>query len=72
MRRKFKRHILIPLILLVYVAIMVVMALPKYQESGNWKEFTIILAVSLILIVVIYFVYKRKEKLRDKFNNISK
>ncbi|HHX32374.1 MAG TPA: hypothetical protein GX712_07265 [Bacteroidales bacterium] len=69
MRRKFKRHILIPLILLVYVAIMVVMALPKYQESGNWKEFTIILAVSLILIVVIYFVYKRKEKLRDKFNN---
>lgn len=69
MRRKFKRHILIPLILLVYVAIMVVMALPKYQESGNWKEFTIILAVSLILIVVIYFAYKRKEKLRDKFNN---
>ena len=69
MRRKFKRHILIPLILLVYVAIMVVMALPKYQESGNWKEFTIILAISLILIVVIYFVYKRKEKLRDKFNN---
>ena len=72
MKRKFKRHILIPLILLVYVAIMVVMALPKYQESGNWKGFTIILAVSLILIVVIYFVYKRKEKLRDKFNNISK
>ena len=72
MKRKFKRHILIPLILLVYVAIMVVMALPKYQESGNWNEFTIILAVSLILIVVIYFVYKRKEKLRDKFNNTSK
>lgn len=72
MKRKFKRHILIPLILLVYVAIMVVMALPKYQESGNWNEFTLILAVSLILIVVIYFVYKRKEKLRDKFNNTSK
>ena len=72
MKRKFKRHILIPLILLVYVAIMVVMALPKYQKSGNWSEFAIILAVSLILIVVIYFVYKRKEKLRDKLNNISK
>lgn len=71
MRRKFKRHILIPLILLIYVAIMVVMALPKYQESGNWSEFTIILAVSLILIVVIHYVYKRKEKLRDKFNNRS-
>ena len=72
MKRKFKRHILIPLILLVYVAIMVVMALPKYQESGNWNEFTIILAVSLILIVVIHFVYKKKEKLREKFNNRSK
>ena len=71
MQRKFKRHILIPLILLIYVAIMVVMSLPKYLESGNWNEFTLILAVSLLLIVVIYFVYKKKEKLRDKFNNRS-
>ncbi len=69
MKRKFKRHILIPLILLIYVAIMVVIALPKYMESKNWNEFTLILAVSLLLIVVIYFVYKRKEKLREKFNN---
>ena len=63
MKRKFKRHILIPLILLVYVAIMVVMALPKYQESGNWNEFTLILAVSLILIAVLYIIYKSKENL---------
>ena len=72
MKRKFKRHILIPLILLVYVAIMVIMGLPKYKDSGNWNEFTIILAISFILIVVIYFVYKRKENLREKFNNRSK
>ena len=71
MKRKFKRHIFIPLLLLVYVAIMVVMAIPKYQESGKWNEFTLILAVSLLLIVVLYFIYKRKEKLRDKFNNRS-
>jgi phosphate starvation-inducible membrane PsiE len=71
MKRKFKRHLFIPLLLLVYVAIMVVMAIPKYQESGNWNEFTLILAVSLLLIVVLYFIYKRKEKLRDKFNNRS-
>ena len=72
MKRKFKRHLFIPLLLLVYVAIMVVMAIPKYQESGNWNEFTLILAVSLLLIVVLYFIYKRKEKLREKFNNRSK
>ena len=71
MKRKFKRHLFIPLLLLVYIAIMVVMAIPKYQESGNWNEFTLILAVSLLLIVVLYFIYKRKEKLRDKFNNRS-
>lgn len=71
MKRKFKRHIIIPLLLLVYIAIMVVMAFPRYQESGNWNEFTLILVVSLLLIVVLYFIYKRKEKLRDKFNNRS-
>ena len=71
MKRKFKRYILIPLLLLIYVAIMVVMAFPKYKESGNWYEFSIILVVSLLLIVMLYFVYKRKEKLRDKFNNRS-
>ena len=71
MKRKFKRHIIIPLLLLVYIAIMVVMAFPRYQESGNWNEFTLILVVSLLLIVVLYFRYKRKEKLRDKFNNRS-
>lgn len=71
MRQKFKRHILIPLILLIYVAVMVVIALPKYQDYGNWNEFTLILAICIILIVVIHFVYKRKEKLRDKFNNRS-
>ena len=69
MKRKIKRHLLIPLLLLVYVTIMVVMAFPKYQESGNWNEFFMILGISLLLIVLLYFIYKRKEKIRDKFNN---
>lgn len=71
MSKKIKRHIVIPLLLFIYVTIMVVMALPRYQESGNWTEFTTVLVISLILIVLIYFIYKRKEKLRDKFNNKS-
>lgn len=69
MKRKIKRHLLIPLLLLVYVTIMVVMAFPKYQESGNWNEFFMILGISLLLIVLLYFIYKRKDKIRDKFNN---
>lgn len=71
MKKKFKRHILIPLLLLIYVVIMVIMAFPNYQESGNWNEFSIILVISLLLIVLLYFIYKRKDKLRDKFNNRS-
>lgn len=71
MSRKIKRHIVIPLLLFIYVAILVVMALPRYQETGNWTEFTTVLVISLILIVLIYYIYKRKEKLRDKFNNKS-
>lgn len=69
MKRRFKRHIIIPLLLLVYISVMAVMAFPRYRESGNWGQFAIVIGVCLIIIVVLYFVYKRREKLRDKFNN---
>ncbi len=71
MKSKLKRHIVIPLLLFIYVIIMVVMAYPKYQESGNWSEFIIVLAICLILIVALFFIYKKKERIRDNFKNKS-
>jgi len=69
MKSKIKRHILIPLLLLIYITVMAVMALPRYQESGNWGEFSIIIGISLLIIILLYFVYKRKQNIREKFNN---
>ena len=71
MRRKIKRHILVPAALLVYIIIMVVMAFPRYQEQGNWNEFFLIVGIALAMIVVLFFVLKRREKIRDNFTKKS-
>lgn len=67
MSEKIKRYILFPLVLIVYVAVMAVISYPKYEESGNWKEFITILGISLLFSVLLYFVLKRQQKIRDKF-----
>ncbi|HLW10677.1 MAG TPA: hypothetical protein VKX35_09775 [Fermentimonas sp.] len=69
MKSRFKRHIFIPLLLLIYIAVLAVMALPRYRESGNWGEFSIIIVISLLFIILLFFVYKRKQNIRDKINN---
>ena len=69
MKRRFKRHVIIPLLLLIYISVMAVMSFPRYKETGNWGQFATVIGISLIIIVVLFLVYKRREKLRDKFNN---
>ncbi len=68
MRRKFKRHILLPGALLIYFAIMGVVAYPRYKASGNWSEYFGIMGVSLLLALLLFFVLKRKQKIRDRFS----
>ena len=67
MSKKIKRYILFPAVLVIYTVIMSVMAYPRYQESDNLKEFFIILGISLAIAVLLYFVLKRQQKVREKF-----
>lgn len=64
---KFKRHIVLPIALAVYAVIMAVIAYPNYQNSGNMREYWLIIGVSLVLPVLLHFVLKRREKNRERF-----
>lgn len=68
MSRKIKRHILFPLVLLVYFAIIAVMAYPRYKASGEWAEYFGIIGVSLLLALLLFFILKRRQKIRDRFS----
>ncbi|MDD4777717.1 MAG: hypothetical protein PHV53_05430 [Fermentimonas sp.] len=63
-----KRYILFPSLLVIYTILMAVIAFPRYQESGNWTEYLIVLGGSFLIAVLLYFILKRKQKIRDKFS----
>lgn len=63
---KIKRHILLPAILLIYVAVIAFFSLPNYRKSSNWTEFWLIIGATVGIIVVIAFIYKKRQTLRDK------
>lgn len=67
MSEKIKKHILFPLVLIIYVAVMAVISYPKYEKSGNWKEFLIILGLCILIAILLYFVLKRQQRVRDKY-----
>ncbi|MBK5194508.1 MAG: LPXTG cell wall anchor domain-containing protein [Proteiniphilum sp.] len=68
MKRKNKKQILLPVVLLIYVAILAIMTYPGYQASGNWHEFLSVIGISLLLAVLLFFILKRKQKIREQFN----
>lgn len=63
-----KRHILFPAMLLIYIVVMAIIAFPNYRESGNWQEFYLILGGSILITFLLFFILKRKQRLRDKFS----
>ena len=68
MSRRVKRHILFPLALLIYFAFMAVLAYPRYKASGNWGEYFTVIGVCILLALLLFFILKRKQKIRDKFS----
>ena len=69
MKRRIKKYILFPAVLLIYVAILAIMTYPRYVVSGDWREYYSVIGVSLLLAVLLFFILKRKQKIREQFTN---
>ena len=57
------KAVVIPLALLVYLGVMSYIGLPMYHAGGYFQYFGII-GVSLLVIVLLHFSIKRRERLR--------
>lgn len=71
MKRKNKKHILLPAALLIYMVGMAILAYPKYREQGNWNEYLLVVGIGLLLPILLFFVLKRRKRIRDKFTNMD-
>lgn len=67
MSRKIKKEFLFPSVLLIYLSIMAYISFPRYKESGNWGEYFAVTGISVLLVVLLFFLLKRKQQIRDRF-----
>jgi len=49
------------------LAIMAYISYPRYKESGNWNEYFTVTGISVLLVVVLFFLLKRKQQIRERF-----
>ncbi|HBG58719.1 LPXTG cell wall anchor domain-containing protein [Proteiniphilum sp. UBA1028] len=68
MSQRIKKQVLFPVVLLLYMAIMAYISYPRYKASGEWGEYLAVIGIGLLLVVLLFFLLKRKQKIRDQFN----
>ena len=62
---KPKRHIIIPIVILIYTIVIAVYAVDKYYTPDNKSAYLFVIGVNLALAVVLYFILKKREDWRN-------
>ena len=64
-KRKIKRSVIFPLVMLAYLAVMAWIGRDNIAQ-GNYLRYFGIIGVSLIIIVLLYFSLRKKEQLQQR------
>ncbi len=59
-----RRNILIPVVFVIYLAIVAYFAYPYFAESGLWLQYAGTIIASLIVFFLLHLVIKRRDKQR--------
>ena len=63
--KKLKRHVVIPFLMLCYLAVMAYISRQRLA-NGEYLYYFGVIGISLGIIVLLYFVLKKKERLRQE------
>lgn len=66
------RHIVIPSLLLIYLAVMTVIFAPDLIASGQYTRLATIVGSELIVITLLYFVLKKKKTLQSRREKLDR
>ncbi len=62
-----KRHIIVPGFLFIYALVMAYIGWEQWVEvEGGTLEYVLFNVAELVIIIILYFLLQRKEKLRNK------
>lgn len=62
---KIKRSTLIPIILLIYLAVMSYIGFPEFR-AGHYLYYFGVIGVTLVIIAILHFFLKKRERLHDE------
>lgn len=62
---KTKRHILIPIVIVIYTIVIAVYAAQKYYTPENRIAYIFVIGVNLLLALVLYFILKKRDNWRN-------
>lgn len=64
--KKIPRHILYPLIMLIYLGVMAWIGRDRLLVEKNYLYYFGVIAADLVVIFGVYFFVKKRDKLREK------
>ena len=65
------KHIVIPALLLIYLAVMVGIFGIRLYKAGEYIHFFSVIGVCLAVIVLLYFSLRRRQRLRNRDRNLD-
>lgn len=66
--RRYKKSVLLPLILFLYTTVMAVYFLPRNSEISSTEKWLTV-AGSYVIITLLWFVLRKKEQLAERRDN---
>ncbi len=66
--RRYKKSVLLPLILFLYTTVMAVYFLPRNSEISSTEKWLTV-AGSYVIIALLWFVLRKKEQLAERRDN---
>lgn len=67
MKLPIKRHILIPAVLLIYLAVMSIMAYPDFRKGVHSPLFYFgVIGTTLLVIILLFFFMRKRDRLRQE------
>ncbi|MCD7973286.1 MAG: hypothetical protein LUG18_11585 [Candidatus Azobacteroides sp.] len=55
--------------LLIYLAVIAYLAYPRYAQKGDFTEYFLVIGVTLVAIVILWFLQTFRDRYRNKMNN---
>ncbi len=65
-RRGLKKYILLPAVLVIYTVVMAVYGWERHKRDDMLGEYFTIIGVESVIIVVLFFLLRHRERLRDR------